>query len=106
MSRTIWIWKTALLAGSIGAILLCPSIARAAVGISVTPSTITNGFVGSISLVITGLTAGKTVLVEKYTDFNTNGVIDASQDLLLQSFTVKDGQLPITNSVRNLNIVG
>ncbi len=46
---------------------------------------------GSVTLQISGLTAGDTVVVQKFLDLNTNGVIDAS-DYLVQQFNLTDGQ--------------
>ena len=52
---------------------------------SVSPSTISNTYPGVITLQVTGLTNGETVVVQKFLDANTNGVIDAG-DLLVQQF--------------------
>jgi len=77
----------------------------AAIGVTFTPASITNDYVGKVTLDISGLTPGKTVTVETYADLNTNGVIDAG-DLLTQSFQVTDGQVPLVAGVRNLNVPG
>src|SRR3989442_13189246 len=91
-------------------VILCASAlipsAEAAVGLSVSPANITNDYVGKVTLTITGLSAGQTVLVERFTDLNGNGVVDAATDGLFRSFTVTDGQLPIIGGVRNLNVPG
>jgi len=106
MVTTRRIWTGLVCAISLSAVLVGCSSANAAAGLSVTPPIITNDLVGSITVLITGLSAGKTVTLEKWTDFNGNGSIDIGQDYMLQSFTVTDGQLPIINSVRNLNVPG
>src|SRR5438876_5003645 len=87
------------------ALALIPST-QAAVGLSVSPANITNDYVGKVTLTMTGLSAGQTVLVERFTDVNGNGVVDAATDRVARSFTVTDGQLPIIGGVRNLNVPG
>ncbi|MEY2428447.1 MAG: hypothetical protein QOJ40_1332, partial [Verrucomicrobiota bacterium] len=87
------------------AMALIPS-AQATVGFTVSPANITNDYVGKVTLTITGLSAGKTVRVERFTDVNGNGVVDAATDRVFRSFTVTDGQLPIIGGVRNLNVPG
>ena len=87
------------------ALALIPS-ARAAVGLSVSPANITNDFVGKITLTITDSSAGQTVRVERFSDLNGNGVVNAPADRVFRSFTVTDGQLPIIGGVRNLNVPG
>lgn len=74
--------------------------------VSVSPTTITNDYVGKISLTITPSGAtGRKVLVERYLDLNNNSVID-SGEILFQSFSVTDGQLPLIGGVRNSNAPG
>src|SRR5438067_6554326 len=82
------------------------SSARATVGLTVSPASITNDYAGKVTLTITGLSAGKTVRVERFSDINSNGVVDAATDSVFRSFTVTDGQLPIIGGVRNLNVPG
>ena len=66
------LYKTLILAGLTG-------WAAAALGASLTvsPATITNDYVGKLTLTISALTPGQMVTVEKYADLNTNGVLDA-----------------------------
>ena len=87
------------------ALALIPS-AQAAVSLTVSPANITNDFVGKVTLTIPGLSAGQTVRVERFSDLNGNGVVNAPTDRLFRSFTVTDGQLPIIGGVRNLNVPG
>ncbi len=87
------------------ALALIPS-AQAAVGLSVSPANIISDYVGKITLTIPGLSAGQTVRVERFSDLNGNGVVDAPTDRVFRSFTVTDGQLPIIGGVRNLNVPG
>ncbi len=77
--------------------------ARAAVGLSITPSAITNNFVGKLTLLITNLTVGQTVMVLTYVDLNGNGVVDPGEPIA-SGFTVTDGQAPTIGGVRNLNV--
>jgi hypothetical protein len=72
-------------------------------GFSLSPSVVTNDVATQISLNITGLVAGSTVRFEKYMDLNANGVIDSS-DLMVQAFSVTDGQAVRIGGVRNSSV--
>ena len=89
-------------------LLLCQS-GLAAVGFTVTPSAISNTYSGTITLQVTGLTSGDTVVVQDYLDANTNGVIDAG-DYLVQQFNLTDGQASVfhdgSTAVTNFNVPG
>ena len=78
--------------------------AIAAVTFTVTPSAVSNTYNGTITLQIGGLT-NKTVVVQKYLDLNTNGVIDGG-DLLVQQFTLQDGTSFVIGGVTNSNVPG
>jgi uncharacterized repeat protein (TIGR03803 family) len=78
--------------------------AFAAVTFTVTPSAVSNTYNGTISLAITGLT-NKTVVIQKFLDLNTNGVIDGG-DLLVQQFTLQDGTNFVIGGVTNFNVPG
>jgi hypothetical protein len=73
--------------------------------LSVTPSACSNLYTGDLTFQITGLTNGETVLVERFLDLNTNGVIDGN-DFMVQSFLLTDGQVTSIAGVRNGNIPG
>src|SRR6267154_1040774 len=73
--------------------------------LTINPPAVTNDFVGTVSLHITGLTSGETIRVEKFFDANGNGIID-SGEILVESFTVTDGQVPLIGGVRNSNVPG
>jgi hypothetical protein len=73
--------------------------------LTVSPSVITNDYVGKIVLTISSLTPGKKVIVQRYSDVNTNEIVDA-QDWLVQAFAVSDGTLPLIGGVRNINMPG
>jgi hypothetical protein len=74
-----------------------------AVTFTVTPSSVSNQYDGAITLQIGGLNTGETVVVEKFLDVNTNGVIDAG-DWLVQSFQLTDGQASVIGGVTNINV--
>jgi len=104
-------WAAHALAGAIprvvAACLVCaaPFARAAAIGLRISPPAITNDSIGKVTLTITNLAAGKTVNVEWYADLNTNGIIDAG-DQLITSFQVTDGQVPLVAGLRNLNVPG
>jgi hypothetical protein len=79
--------------------------AAAAVSFNISPSTITNDYLGAITFTVTGITPGQTVVVEKYADLNGNGSVDADEPLM-DRFTVTDGHVPLIAGVRNLNLPG
>jgi hypothetical protein len=91
----------------VAACLVCaaPSVRATAISLTISPAAITNDSIGKVTLTITNLTAGKTVNVEWYADLNTNGIIDAG-DLLITSFQVTDGQVPMVAGLPNLNVPG
>jgi len=98
--RTRWLAVTVQLA------LLAGASARADVAFTITPSSISNTYAGSITLQVTGLTNGETVVVQKFLDVNGDGVIDAG-DWLVQQFTLTDGQPgQVIGGVTNLNVPG
>ena len=78
----------------------------AAAALTVTPSTVSNTYSGTITLQVTGLTNGETVVVQKFLDANTNGVVDAS-DWLVQQFNLTDGQAGMAiGGIVNSNVPG
>ena len=89
----------------LGASLVLSPIARAAVGLTVNPSSISNTYSGAVTLQISGLTNGETVLVERFLDANTNGLVDTGE-LLVQSFLVTDGQVTSFGGIRDTNVPG
>ena len=78
---------------------------RAAVAFTVTPAAVSNTYSGKITLQVTGLSSGDTVVVQKYLDANTNLVIDAG-DALSQQFTLTDGTNSVIGGVTNFNVPG
>ncbi len=79
--------------------------ACATVAFTVTPSAVSNTFSGPITLQITGLTNTETVVVQKFIDANTNGVVDAG-DTLWQQFNLTDGTNFVIGGVTNINVPG
>jgi hypothetical protein len=79
---------------------------HAALSVTVSPTTITNNYVGTITLSIANLSsAGAKVRVDRFLDVNSNGVVDGNE-WAGQSFYVTDGQLPIIGGIRNSNVPG
>ncbi len=83
-------------------LLLCHTLS-AAITLTVTPSTISNTYSGNITLQIGGLNSGEAVVIQKYTDANTNGVIDAA-DWLIQQFRITDGSASVIGGITNINV--
>jgi len=81
------------------------SSARATVAFSVSPSVISNTYVGNITLTITGLTNSEPVIVDHFVDANQNGVVDTN-DFLFGHYYMVDGQRSVIGGVTNLNVPG
>jgi len=79
--------------------------ASAAVGATLTPTTTSTASTTPVVLLVTGLTPGETINVERCVDANANGVI-APPEFLAASFSVTDGQVSSIGGVRNLNVPG
>ncbi len=80
--------------------------AWATVAFTITPNAVSNTYVGPITLQVTGLSSGDTVVVQKFGDANTNGVIDAG-DLPVQQFNLTDGSAGmVIGGVTNINVPG
>ena len=72
---------------------------------SVTPAAVSNTYTGTVTLQIGGLTNTETVVIQKFLDLNTNGVIDGG-DVLVQQFTLQDGTNFVIGGVTNFNVPG
>src|SRR5258707_11916450 len=79
--------------------------AHAAVAFTVTPSAVSNTYSGPITLQVTGLTNTETVVVQKFLDLNTNGVVGGA-DTLVQQFTLQDGVASVIGGGTNRNVPG
>ena len=77
----------------------------ASVAFTVTPAAVSNTYSGSITLQVTGLTNTETVVVQKFLDANTNGIIDG-EDWLVQQFNLTDGTNCVIGGVTNFNVPG
>lgn len=88
-------------------ILLSVHQTNAAVIFTITPSATSNTYYGPVTLQISNMPAGDTVVVQKFLDSNTNGAVDAG-DLLWQQFTLTDGSASVFTdgavTVTNLNV--
>jgi hypothetical protein len=70
------------------------------------PTVVSNTYTGSITLQVSNLPTGDTVVIQKFLDVNTNGIIDAA-DLLVQQFSLTDGQPgQVIGGVTNFNVPG
>ena len=99
MKLKSYLTMTALLIG------ICP-IAWSAVTFTVSPTSVSNTYEGPITLQISGITSGSTVVVQKYLDINTNGIVD-NHDTLVQQFDLTDGQAgQVIGNVTNYNVPG
>jgi len=98
------IWRGLILV-LVCADLWTATVSQAAVALTLNPSAIINTYSGTISLQITGLTNGETVILERHIDANLNASVD-SGELLVQSFKVTDGQVTAFGGVRDPNIPG
>jgi hypothetical protein len=71
--------------------------------LTVTPSATSNTYAGVVTLNITGLTNGETVLIQKYLDLNANGAIDAGEPLM-DAFRISDGGVMVIGGITNINV--
>ena len=82
------------------------NLSAAPLSITVSPTVITNNYVGTILLSISNLSsAGVMVRVDRFLDADSNGVVNGNA-WAGQSFYVTDGQEPIIGGVRNSNVPG
>jgi hypothetical protein len=90
---------------ALSGLLLCHGVS-AAPTLSITPSSVSNTYGGTITLVISNVPAGHSVTVQKYLDLNTNGLVDAG-DWLVQQFNLTDSQAGmVIGGVTNFNVPG
>jgi hypothetical protein len=86
-------------------VLFVCQTAWAGLGLTFTPSATSNTYIGPVTLVVTGLSPGGSVVVQNYFDVNTDGIIDAG-DLLVQQFTLTDSSNMVIGGVTNINVPG
>ena len=78
---------------------------QAAVDFTVSPTTISNTFPGTITVTITGLDSGQGVRLSKFLDANANGQIDIGEPLVAH-FGLRDGQAMTIGGVRFRTVPG
>jgi len=79
-------------------------IAHGAVTFTITPSVVSNTFIGPITLLISNLPTGDTVVIQKFAIAASNGVV-AAGDELAQQFDLTDNQAPVVvGGVTNINV--
>ena len=78
---------------------------HATVAFTITPATVSNTYSGPITVQVTGLTNTETVVIQKFMDANTNGVIDGN-DPLWQQYNLTDGMNFAIGGVTNNNVPG
>jgi hypothetical protein len=86
------------------ALFLCQTLS-ATVNFTVAPAAVSNTYGGYLTFQVTGLNTGETVVVQKFIDANTNGVVDPGE-LLVQQFRLTDGQANVMSGVTNINVPG
>src|SRR5260370_21118153 len=64
---------------------------------TITPSHITNDYVGPITLSIGGIATGQKVIIEKWLDLNGDGLIHPALEMPPMRFPVKDRHQPNIN---------
>ena len=69
------------------------------------PTSVSNTFSGILTLQISGVTPGDTVMIQRYLDVNNSGTIDAA-DWLVEQFSVTDGQAATIGGITNFNVPG
>jgi len=87
---------------SLTAGLLCLGLVNGAT-FSVSPSAISNTYSGYLTLQIGGLTNREMVIIQKFADVNTNGVVDPG-DWPIQQFSLQDGGASVIGGVTNINV--
>ena len=85
------------------ALLLASQTPAAAVSLTVSPGSISNSYTGQITLNISDLTNGETVVVQKFLDLNANGNADSGEPLAA-TFRITDGGAMVIGGVTNINV--
>ncbi len=100
MKKIIAVLIGLLMAGSLAQ---TPAVAAT---FTVTPAVVSNTYSGYLTLLISNVPTGAAMVVQKYLDLNTNGVIDGT-DWLVQQFNLTDGQAGMAIAgVTNFNVPG
>ena len=88
----------------LGLALLVPAALLAAT-LTVTPSSVSNGYSGDLVVSITGLTNLEPIFLDKYLDANGDGTVNAGEPLL-QRFRITEGSASTIGGATNLNRPG
>jgi hypothetical protein len=72
-------------------LLLCQNLPAAQPVFTITPTAVSNTYIGTITFQIIGIPTGHTVVIQKFGDVVTNGAI-AAGDALVQQFNLTDNQ--------------
>ena len=75
-----------------------------AAGLTVTPAAVSNLYSGPLTLQLTSVPNGATVVVRMFRDFNGNGVVEAGADVLIKQFKLTDGTIPTVGGRTNANV--
>ncbi|HWD94083.1 MAG TPA: carboxypeptidase-like regulatory domain-containing protein [Verrucomicrobiae bacterium] len=95
--KWVVVWAFVVMAW-VGTVLGAPPIA-----LTVTPATVSNTYPGAITLDITGLTNTEKVIIQRWVDYNSNGLIDAGE-WLIDSFKISDGGAMVIGGVTNVSV--
>ena len=87
------------------AFALFTALAASAANFSVSPTLVSNDYSGALTFQMSGLTAGETVQIVQFYDFNANGVVDGP-DRGVRSDLVTDGQAAVIGGATNRNVLG
>ena len=79
------------------------ALAAPPVILTVTPAVVSNTYPGAITLDITGLTNTEKVIIQKWIDNNSNGVVDTGE-WLIDSFKISDGGAMVIGGVTNVSV--
>lgn len=71
---------------------------------SVTPNLVSNDYTGLLTFQMSGLSAGETVQIVQFYDFNGDGVVDGP-DLGVRGETITDGQAALVGGATNVNVL-
>jgi hypothetical protein len=74
-----------------------------AITFTVTPSSTSNTYSGFITLQIGGLTNGESAVVQRFLDYNSNGVVDANEPLI-DTFPISDGGASVIGGITNVSV--
>ena len=78
---------------------------HAVVAFTITPAVTSNTYSGPVTMQVTGLTNTETVVIQKFMDANTNGLVDGG-DLLWQQYNLTDGGNFIIGGLTNITVPG